>query len=119
MADTAPMSFRDLDGRTKPVRRAKWLEHAIVQALGGNIEPHQLILVRRAAELIAIAERTRARHLGGAGATVDDVVRAEGAMNRAIKALRLPAEPTAAKPSDPARAAQDWLHSFATDEATP
>jgi len=116
MADTAPMSFRDLDGRTKPVRRAKFLELAFVAALGGMVADHQRILIRRVAELIVISEQTRVRYLGGAGATVDDVVRAENAVARATAALNLPAPTTAAKPSDPARAAQEWLHSLATDD---
>jgi hypothetical protein len=85
------LNVNDLDGRTRAVRRARVLEREFVAALGGFPPPHLMILIRSASQLTAIAEGTRATLLaGGAGVTLNDVVRAENAMARAIRALNLP-----------------------------
>jgi hypothetical protein len=85
------MSLTDLDGRKRTVRRAKALVRHFSKALGGRPAPHQMISVNSAAEMTAVAEQVRARYLAGdAGVSLDDVVRAQGAMNRAIRELCLP-----------------------------
>jgi precorrin-6x reductase len=84
------LCLADLDGRTRFVKRARALAREFSAALGGNPAPHQLILIRSAAELTAIAEQTRATLLAGGAVTLNDVVRAENAMARAIRALALP-----------------------------
>jgi hypothetical protein len=93
---TDVLNISDLDGRTRFARRAKALVRDFVLALGGQPAPHQVILIRSAAELTAIAEATRAAHLAGK-ATINDVVRSENAMARAIRALDIP--DTVAKPA--------------------
>jgi hypothetical protein len=51
-----------------------------------------MILIRSAAELTAIAEATRAELLAGkATVSINDVIRSENAMARAIRALAIPA----------------------------
>jgi hypothetical protein len=58
------------------------------------LAPHQMILIRSAAELTAIAEATRAELLAGkATVSVNDVIRSENTMARAIRALAIPASP--------------------------
>jgi hypothetical protein len=50
-----------------------------------------MILIRSAAELTSIAEATRAELLAGkATVSVNDVIRSENAMARAIRALAIP-----------------------------
>ena len=83
------LNIGDLDGRLRYVRRARALTRELIAAFG-NPAPHQLILIRSAAELTAIAEQTRATLLAGGAVTLNDVVRAENAMARAIRALALP-----------------------------
>jgi hypothetical protein len=83
------LNIGDLDGRLRYVRRARALTRELIAAVG-DPAPHQLILIRSAAELTAIAEQTRAALLAGGAVTLNDVVRAENAMARAIRALNLP-----------------------------
>jgi len=73
MADTTTIPRRrrtktpalsDVDDRLRPVKRSEWLREALIQALGGTVEPHQEVLIRHAAELIAIAGKTHASYLG-------------------------------------------------------
>jgi hypothetical protein len=92
------LNISDLDGRLRYVRRARALAREFIAALGGEPAPHQLILVRSAAELTAIAEQARATHLAGGPVPLNDVIRTEGAMARAIRALNLPDR---VKPSGP------------------
>jgi hypothetical protein len=55
-----------------------------------------MILIRSAAELTAIAGATRAELLAGkATVSVNEVIRSENAMARAIRALAIPASPAA------------------------
>lgn len=86
------LTLADLDGRSRPARQAKRLVTAFTSALGGAVEPHQRVAIQRAAELVAIAEQTRALHLVGK-ATAEDVVRVDNVANRAVKALKLPSRP--------------------------
>jgi hypothetical protein len=85
------LNIADLDGRRRFVRRARALARDFTAALGGKPAPHELILIRSASELTAIAEQTRAALLAGSPTvTLNDVVRSENAMARAIRALNLP-----------------------------
>jgi hypothetical protein len=104
-----------LDGRTRFVRRARALAREFVEAIGGHPAPHELIMIRSAAELTAVAEKVRAALLAGDTAvTLNDLVRSENAMARAIRALNIPA--TAAKPSGPSL--QDIAARYATPATT-
>jgi hypothetical protein len=94
---TDVLNISDLDGRSRSVKRVTALARDFILALGGNPPPHKVILIRSAAELTAIAEQTRAAHLAGHAVTLNDVVRAENAMARAIRALDIP-DTAAAKP---------------------
>jgi hypothetical protein len=106
------LNIGDLDGRTRFARRARALAREFITALGGNPAPHELILVRSASELTAIAEQTRAALLAGdAAVTLNDVVRSENAIARAIRALNIPA--ATARPSGPS------LRDIAARYATP
>jgi hypothetical protein len=94
------LNINDLDGRTRFVRRARVLAREFISALGGAPAPHELIMIRSAAELTAVAEKVRAALLAGDTAvTLNDLVRSENAMSRAIRALNIPT--AAAKPSGP------------------
>jgi hypothetical protein len=88
-----PQNFNDLDGRLRVVKRAKAIERSLIAAFASKPAPHQMLLVRAAAEMSSIAEQTRADHIAGGPVSLDDVVRTQGAMARAIKALQLPTVP--------------------------
>jgi hypothetical protein len=85
-----PQNFDDLDGRLRVVKRARAIERCLVAAFPSKPAPHLLLLIRAAAELTSIAEQTRAAHVAGGPASLDDIVRTGGAMARAIRALQLP-----------------------------
>jgi hypothetical protein len=80
------------DGRTRWARRTRDIEKQLTSALGVPLKPHQLILVKAAAEQTAIAEKTRADYLAGHPVEVNDVVRAGHAMIRAINSLQIPGD---------------------------
>jgi hypothetical protein len=86
-----PKKLGDLDGRRRVVKRAKAIERDLIAAFASQPASHLMLLVRAAAEVSSIAEQTRAAHIAGGPVSLDDVVRAQGAMTRAIKALQLPA----------------------------
>lgn len=95
MADTRPAiglsKTRQLDGRSRLARRARKLAGAFEAELGGNLSDAQLVATRRAGEMAAIAEETRARWLAGDWKTTGtDIVRIDGAARRAILDLGLP-----------------------------
>jgi hypothetical protein len=92
------LSIGDLDGRKRTVKRAKAIERELIAAFASKPAPHHMLLIRSAAELSSIAEQARALHINGGTVSLDDVVRAHGAMARAIRALQLPAAP--AKPME-------------------
>jgi hypothetical protein len=92
MADSRTAKTGGLDGRSRLARRAKKLELAFAAELGDALSEAQLVAVKRAAEMVAIAEETRARWLSGDWKTTGtDVVRIDGAARRAILDLGLPA----------------------------
>jgi hypothetical protein len=88
-------TLETLDGRTVAARRANELAGVFEADMGaaGKTAGGRMA-ARRAAVLVAIAEDTAARRLAGeADVSVDDVVRADGAASRAIRALDI--KPTA------------------------
>jgi hypothetical protein len=101
-ADKRPSQGGILDGRTRRARRRRELIAAYSKALGGDraLTDGQRVDIRKAAELVALAEDARALALqegpGGAGA-LSAMVRLESASARAVRALRLP-PPNAAAP---------------------
>ena len=87
----------DLDGRTRAARRARAVVAELVKALGGPdaVSPGQRQACERAGMLTAIAEDLAARQLAGLPVCLDEVLRADGAARRAVKAaLASKAEPT-------------------------
>lgn len=85
-------SAPQLDGRTSIARRQRALANAFIVALGGldRVSAVQMANVKRAAELIALAEATRARLMRadatGAG-ELTALIRLEGTASRAQRAL--------------------------------
>jgi len=103
-ADKRPSQGGILDGRTRRARRRRELIEAYSTALGGaaTLTEGQRTDIRKAAELVALAEDCRALAMqegapGGPGA-VSAMVRLESASARAVRALRLP-EPGSAAPT--------------------
>jgi hypothetical protein len=86
-----PRFLRGHSGTSPAGRRRRDLVQSFVDALGGleNITPVALTDIRRAAELVVLAEETRATALReGAGAIdISALVRLEGQAARAVKAL--------------------------------
>jgi hypothetical protein len=86
-------TVEDLDKRSRAGRRAAQLMRQFEVALGGNLTDGQRLAVSRAAVMTAIAEDARVRRLNGApDVTLDDLVRLDGAANRAVRALHLDAK---------------------------
>jgi hypothetical protein len=81
---------RRVDGRSVVARRAKQLTREFIDALGGSdaVDPATLSKVRRAAELVAVGERTRVMAMAG-DAVIDDLVRVERLCDSALKRLNL------------------------------
>ena len=71
-----------------------------VDALGGKdkIEPSVMIDITRAADLVAIAEQRRADALRGVEVDMGDLVRLEGAADRAVRRLGIKSEKRQASP---------------------
>ena len=87
-------------GRSAEARRVKDLFVCYLDALGNPADVATQALILAAAEAVTIAENARRDHLAGkVGVGMNDVVRAEGAPNRALKRLGLN-KPTP-KPSGP------------------
>jgi hypothetical protein len=90
-----------LSPRGERVRRRRELIEAYSNALGGDraLTEGQRADIRKAAELVALAEAMRALAMqqgpGGAGA-ISAMVRLESSSTRAVRALNLPAPNTAA-----------------------
>lgn len=97
-----PLRLQGLDGRSGSGRRRRDLIEAFADALGGAtaLSEVQMIDVRRAAELVAVAEEARAAALKQGGAAVDlhELVKLEGAADRAVRRLNIKA---AGKPPAP------------------
>jgi hypothetical protein len=88
-------------GRTPAGRRRRDLVTVFVDALGGadKVTGVQLMDIRRAAELTALAEETRAKALCEGTSSVDlaALVRLEGAASRAVRALGVKSGPAATR----------------------
>jgi predicted phage gp36 major capsid-like protein len=81
-------------------RRVHALADALASKLGGwtAMNDLQAAAVRRAAELVAIAEQARLKHLRGEqGISLEDLVRLDSACDRALRRLGL-SKPSAPKP---------------------
>ena len=89
-----------LDGRTEAARRTKRLVAEYVAALGGPeaVDAAMLDKVRRAAELVVVAERARAAALRGE-ADLDNLVRIERLSELAVRRLHLDRKRGPAGPS--------------------
>src|SRR5258708_22426450 len=93
-ADKRPSQGGILDGRTRRARRRRELIATYSNALGGDraLTDGQRVDIRKAAELVALAEDCRALAMqegpGGAGA-ISALVRLESSSTRAVKALGL------------------------------
>jgi hypothetical protein len=118
--DRSPSRGGVLDGRTLVARRRRQLISVYTGALGGAdaLTEGQRIDVRKAAELVALAEQERARAMREGtkgGGDLSTMIRLEGMAARAVKALNLPAPGSAA----PVQSLQDYLASrhAAPDEA--
>ncbi len=115
-ADIRPVIARSptrrLDGRTKLARRAKRLEKAFTAELGGDLSDARLAAVKRAADLLSIAESVRERWMAGdPSLTTTDIVRVEGTARRALIDLNLPM----ASGVRPAESLEQYLERTATD----
>jgi hypothetical protein len=85
-----------LDRRTRSAKRARSLAVELARGFDG-ITPIQQQAVERAGMLCAIAEDLAARRLAGQPVPIDEVLRAEGAARRTIRAA------VADRPVPPAR----------------
>jgi hypothetical protein len=103
-ADKPPTRGGILDGRTRRARRRRELIAAYSNALGGDavLTEGQRTDIRKAAELVALAESARALAMqegtASAGA-LSAMIRLESASSRAVRNLGLP--PPGKKPAGP------------------
>jgi hypothetical protein len=92
LADRPPSRGGIIDARSPIGRRRRELIRAFAADLGNNLTEGQRVDVRRAAELVALAEQARAKAMregtGGAGA-LSVLVRLESTAARAVRALGL------------------------------
>jgi hypothetical protein len=96
-----------LDGRTAGARRRAALRETLLAGIGANATPMQHIAAENAASLIAISEDAQARRLAGdPDISLDDVIRAASAADRAVRRLGIkpPAERAAPAGMDALRA---------------
>jgi hypothetical protein len=90
-----PRRLEGLDGRSSHGRRRRDVIDGLVAALGGpdRVTDPMMSDIARAADLTLIAERARADALrGGIEINVGDLVRLEGAADRAVRRLNLPSD---------------------------
>jgi hypothetical protein len=100
--DAAPSRGGIVDHRTRRARRRRELIAVYSNLLGGDakLTDGQRVDVRKAAELVALAEDARAmalQDMPGSAGMLSAMVRLQSASERAIRALRLP-EPKDARP---------------------
>jgi hypothetical protein len=89
-------------------RRRRDLVATFMDALGGPSVVNDLTQVRKAAELTALAEATRARMLLGAVTDITALIRIEGEARRACRALGLKIESPPARARGLELARQRW-----------
>ena len=99
-ADKRPSQGGILDGRTQVAKRRRELIAIYTAALGGPaaLSAGQVIDIRKAAELTALAEAARARamrHGTGDASDLSAMIRLESTAARAVRALSI--KPTSAK----------------------
>jgi hypothetical protein len=87
-----PTLLAGVDGRSSQSRRRRDLIRGYVSALGGpdKVSPTAMNDVVRAADLVAIAEKSRADALRGGTVDLSALIRLEGAADRAVRRLSLP-----------------------------
>ena len=94
-----------LDKRTRASRRSRELARAFEAEIGGVISATQRLAIERAAALVALAEDAQARRLAGdPSVTLDDVVRIDGAAQRAVRRLGIEQRKRSAGPAIPSLA---------------
>jgi hypothetical protein len=88
-----------VDGRTSGGKRARVIAAELCSSFGDEITAVQRQAIERVAMLCAIAEDLAARRLAGQPVPIDEVLRAEGAARRALRAVlaERPAKPAAAR----------------------
>lgn len=96
IADRKPSKGGAVDGRTLVARRRRELIDVYATALGGplGLSEGQLIDVRKAAELTALAEQARAKAMRegtGDAAELSAMIRLESTAARAVRALDIKA----------------------------
>jgi len=94
LADTAPMVRRSragslrFDGRSRTARRVKELAAGYIAQLGGgDVDAATLAAVKKAAELVVVAEKLRGRALRGESIDLSEMVKVQGVADRAVRAL--------------------------------
>ena len=91
-------------------RRRRDLVETIMAALGGPSVVNDLtqVTVRKAAELVVLAEATRAGMLNGVVTDITALIRIEGEARRACRSLGLKIEPASGPPRGLERARARW-----------
>jgi hypothetical protein len=83
-------TLESLDGRTRASQRARAIMRSFAADLGGKLSAGELLAVRRAAMLSALAEDATARQLAGETVDLDQLVRISNLARRAVADLNLP-----------------------------
>jgi hypothetical protein len=100
-------------------RRQRDLVDAFVAALGGSVSELVAVQIRKAAELLTMAEGIRGGALGGTPQTSGDLmalIRIEGEARRCLKTLGIKVEPAPARAGGLALARQRWSEAEARAE---
>jgi hypothetical protein len=101
-------------------RRQRDLVEAFVKALGGSVTELVAVQIRKAAELLTMAEGIRAGALGGTPQTSGDytaLIRIEGEARRCLKALGIKVEPVPKQSSGLTIARARWEEQRAQEQA--
>ncbi len=80
---------RRYDGRSQEARRVRVLFRGYVARLSDPTDPLLVLAARRAAELVAVAERLRAQAIRGEPTDFSDLIKIENAGRRAVRELHL------------------------------
>lgn len=100
IADRKPSKGGAVDGRTLVARRRRELIDIYTSALGGaaSLSEGQRLDIRRAAELVTLAEAERAKAMRGEPVDLSALIRVEGAADRAVRRLGIKPGSTQPKP---------------------
>jgi hypothetical protein len=98
-----PTRLAGVDGRSSQSRRRRDLIATYVAALGGadKVSPTAMNDIVRAADLVAIAEKSRADALRGENVDLSALIRLEGAADRAVRRLGIKPGVAVVKPLSP------------------